>query len=295
MSSFHPSDFFNTEREYDQKFLPLKPSLGLNEDEEDYYQDCDYSHYNPPFNEEVFSDFNSGFPEPSNLREEKEEKEEKTEVKKEVNYIPKITDISSHNLNIVGFEETKKKDTKHLGRKKKGNHVKRKHDKNREDNKMRKIKSYIINSVPEYANESLSPQHRKFLKISKEVNENLNITYNRSLMRKSLAEIFAENPINGRYSKYNYSKYYNAELVDEIYRNNEEKNAIAKLNLTYKQYLDIFREKNIKKFENDILLKEIKNGEDESTAKKYTGELVNLLWGYEDWFDNKTARQKLKN
>jgi len=110
-------------------------------------------------------------------------------------------------------------------------------------------------------------------------------------MGKSLAEIFAENPINGRYSKNNYSKYYNAELVDEIYRNNEEKNAIAILNLTYKQYLDIFREKNIKKFENDILLKEIKNGEDESTAKKYTGELVNLLWRYEDWFDNKTARK----
>ena len=84
MSSFHPSDFFNTEREYDQKFLPLKPSLGLNEDEEDYYQDCDYSHYMPPFNEEVISDFNSGFPESSNLREEKEEKEEKTETTEKV-------------------------------------------------------------------------------------------------------------------------------------------------------------------------------------------------------------------
>ena len=281
MINNQPSDFFFNERQY------LFPNfeLGLKEEEDDYQSKSFYPSLRD--DEDQYSNSDLGLPE---LKFDTKEKEEKTEFKMEINNIPKTTVITPDSLNNVGFEEARY--TQLRGRKRKGNHEKRKHDKNREDNKVRKIKSYIINSVPDYVNESLSPQHKQFLKISKKVNEELNITYNRSLMQKSLAEIFAENPINGRYSKKNYPKNYNAKLVDEIHTNNEELEAIEKLNLTYKQYLDIFREKNLEKFKNDIKLKEIKNGEDESTAKKYTGELVNLLLGYEDWFNNKTPRIK---
>jgi hypothetical protein len=281
MINYQPSDFLFNERQY---FFP-NFELGLKEEEDDYQSKSFYPSLTD--GEDQYSNSDLGLPE---LKFDTKEKEEKTEFKMEINNIPKTTVITPDSLNNVGFEEAR--DTQLRGRKRKGNHEKRKHDKNREDNKVRKIKSYIINSVPDYVNESLSPQHKQFLKISKKVNEELNITYNRALMQKSLAEIFAENPINGRYSKKNYPKNYNAKLVDEIYTNNEELEAIEKLNLTYKQYLDIFREKNLEKFKNDIKLKEIKNGEDESTAKKYTGELVNLLLGYEDWFNNKTARIK---
>jgi hypothetical protein len=281
MINYQASDFLFNERQY---FFP-NFELGLKEKEDDYQSKSFYPSLTD--GEDQYSNSDLGLPE---LKFDTKEKEEKTEFKMEINNIPKTTVITPDSLNNVGFEEAR--DTKLRGRKRKGNHEKRKHDKNREDNKVRKIKSYIINSVPDYVNESLSPQHKQFLKISKKVNEELNITYNRALMQKSLAEIFAENPINGRYSKKNYPKNYNAKLVDEIHTNNEELEAIEKLNLTYKQYLDIFREKNLEKFKNDIKLKEIKNGEDESTAKKYTGELVNLLLGYEDWFNNKTARIK---
>ena len=64
----------------------------------------------------------------------------------------------------------------YLGRKRREDKGKGKHTKYRTDNKMRKIKSYFIKFITEKVNSSLSPEHKKFLRISPTVNENLNKT-----------------------------------------------------------------------------------------------------------------------
>ena len=277
---------FDTYSIYDKDFYPNDHNMGLFESDE-YYQNS-YSFNASKENE------NHAF-DPSPLFE-KVQNEEKTEKEKsnQVTESKQKTDPTSKNLESlsVSDNESEVKEKKLLGRKIKGDTEKRKHDKFRPDNKMRKVKSNFVNLLPDYVNSSLSMEHPKFLKISKKVNEELSIDYNKTLMNQSLKEIFSLNPINGRYSKKNFSKNYNTELVEEIYSKNEELEAIEKLNQTYIQVLDNYRKNNLKQFKDSILEKEIKNGEDRKTAIQYTDELAELLLGYEKYFDNRTPRYK---
>lgn len=177
-----------------------------------------------------------------------------------------------------------------LGRKRKDDLGERVHSKYKKDNIMRKIKTSSFKYISDRVNSSLSKNHRKFLKINPKVNKNLNIDYNINLMHKPLKNIFAENEINGRYSKSKYGKNYNANLVEEIYNKNEEIKAIKILDLTYIDLLDIIRKKHLKEFREMIKTKEMKNGENEKSAEKYVNQLVDLLFRYENWFLLKAPR-----
>ena len=291
-------DLYNSEI-YGDIYCPMKSTIGLNEYEDDYQNsNVFYQPYQPQPSEGInFStDFNASplFEQPGKEEEtekekinpvtESKQKTDNTTKKLEPNSVDSVEPVD------VNFGETKEK--RFLGRKTKGDTEKRKHDKFREDNKMRKIKSNFLNVIPDYVNSSLPQEHPKLLKISKKVNVELNIDYNRKLMKQTLAEIFSENPINGRYSKKNYSKKYNAELVKEIFEKNEETEAIEKLNKTYIEVLDNFRTNNLQQFKNDVLQKELKSGEDIKAANKYVDELESLLMGYERWFNEKTPRNK---
>jgi hypothetical protein len=95
--------------------------------------------------------------------------------------------------------------------------------------------------------------HKRFLKIDKKVNQELKKDFNVELMDKKLKDIFIEFPICGRYSETKNGENHNAELIKEIYENNEETEAIEKLEQTYIQVLDCFRKNNLEKFRDDIL------------------------------------------
>ena len=276
----------DTYRFYDKDFYPNDHSMGLFESDE-YYQNS-YS-----FNAAQQNENHSFDPSPLFEKVQNEEKTEKEKINTEKESKQK-TDVTSKKMESLSFsaDEGEVKEKKVLGRKTKGDTEARKHDKFRQDNEMRKVKSNFVNFLPDYVNSSLPLEHPKFLKISKDVNEELSIDYNKKLMGLSLREIFSQNPINGRYSKKNYSKSYNADLVEEIYRKNEESGAIEKLNQTYIQVLDNYRKNNLKQFKDSILDKEIKNGEDRKKAIQYTDELAELLLGYEKYFDNRTPRYK---
>ena len=181
-----------------------------------------------------------------------------------------------------------------LGRKRREDKGKGVHSKYKPDNQMRKIKSYYIKYITENVNASLSPEHKKFLKITPDVNEDLNTNYNLDLMKKLIKEIYVENPINKRYSKEEIELDYNKDLIEEIYRKNEETKAIRILNMTYIEYLDFMRKNDLNKFKNELLLKEIKNGESKQEAIRYVNELVMLLMDYEGWFKRKTPRTSRK-
>lgn len=185
---------------------------------------------------------------------------------------------------------TKTKGNTLLGRKRRQDKGKGVHSKNKPDNQMRKIKSYQMKYIHNNLNSSLSPNQRKFLKITPKVNEDLNKNYNMLLMRKTIKEIYEENPINGRYSKEGIEEDYNKDIIEEIYQKNEEAKAIKILNMTYIEYLDFMRKNDLNKFKNEIIKKEIKNGETQQEAINYVNELVSLLFDYENWFGRKTPR-----
>ena len=212
--------------------------------------------------------------------------------KDEENIVNSINNI----VTIDILPKTEKKEPKSfLGRKIKGDTEEREHSKFKEDNQMRKIKSYFLKYIPDYVNSSLSFVHKRFLKIDKKVNQELKKDFNVELMDKKLKDIFIEFPICGRYSEAKNGENHNAELIKEIYENNEETEAIEKLEQTYIQVLDSFRKNNLEKFRDDILNKEIKNGEKESRAKMYVNQLVKLLFNYESWFTDKSARGPKKS
>ena len=192
--------------------------------------------------------------------------------KDEENIVNSINNI----VTIDILPKTEKKEPKSfLGRKTKGDTEEREHSKFKEDNQMRKIKSYFLKYIPDYVNSSLSFVHKRFLKIDKKVNQELKKDFNVELMDKKLKDIFIEFPICGRYSEAKNGENHNAELIKEIYENNEENN--------------------LEKFRDDILNKEIKNGEKESRAKMYVNQLVKLLFNYESWFTDKSARGPKKS
>ena len=207
--------------------------------------------------------------------------------------------ISNSMDNLLSIDILSKKEKKEpksfLGRKTKGDNEVRDHSKFAEDNQMRKIKSYFLKYIPDYVNSSLSYVHKRFLKIDKKANQELKKDFNVELMNKTLKNIFLEFSICGRYSESKKGENHNAELIKEIYEKNEETEAIEKLEKTYVEVLDHFRKNNLEIFKDDILKKEIKNGENESTAKKYVNELVKLLFKYESWFNDKSARGPKKS
>ena len=191
-------------------------------------------------------------------------------------------------------ESTNGKDNKFLGRKRRKDKGKGVHSKYKPDNQMRKIKSYFNKYTIDNINSSLSPDHKKFLRITPKVNENLNTKYNLDLNKKKIKDIYAENPINGRYSKEGIDKNYNKVIVKEIYETKVETKAMKILNMTYIEYLDFMRKNDIDKFRHDLIKKEIKNGETENEAIKYVDDLVDLLMDYEGWFERKTPRTPRK-
>ncbi len=123
------------------------------------------------------------------------------ETPKQVNLINKATTISSNKSNSnsdcnsefnsnPNIEiKTKTKANSFLGRKTKAERGKGEHSKYKEDNKVRKVKSYYLKFINEKVNASLSPGHRKFLKIHPKVNENLNKKYNDELMKTKIEDM----------------------------------------------------------------------------------------------------------
>ena len=191
---------------------------------------------------------------------------------------------------IIDNKEINKKENIRKGRKKKSEERNTKNNKFRKDNEMKKIKAYLLNFIHDYINKSLSFTHKKFLKLNKTVNENLDKDFNIHLMNMTLKEIYEEFSINGRYSRDIKIKNFNKNLIKEIYDKNEEIKTIEILNKKYIDLLIILRDKYLNKFTNDIYEKVIQNCKSKEDAEIYMNDLKELLFNYEFWFENKTPR-----
>ena len=200
-------------------------------------------------------------------------------------------------LNNINESKEENKKTKLLGRKRRNDDREVKHTKSKDDNKVIKIKTYLMNFVNDLLNNSLSfkKKNKKFLKLDKKVNETLKKDYNMALMEMTIKEIYLNNKINGRYDGNKKNNNINQILINEIYEKNKEKETIKILNSKYIDLLILLRSKYVDKFYYDILKKETKSFEKEEEAVKYVDELKDLLFHYEEWFRIKWGRGKRNN
>ena len=145
-----------------------------------------------------------------------------------------------------------------LGRKKKGSNEIGKHGKKAKDNIANKIKTHFYNNFT-----------RDLIK-DNSINKNINLKKlqtkgftsdvskknNEHLFGKKMAEILKEKPISTKYSKSRRDE--NKKIIDEIYKENKEKNVIKILELTYEELFIIYKIK-LKKPEDLKKLEEIKD------------------------------------
>ena len=217
--------------------------------------------------------------------------------------IPKTPSQSSNSndadMNIIinkGKEnktKTKNKSGINLGRKRRSDEREANHTKYRSDNMMRKIKTYFMNFVHNYLNESITFSHKTFLKINKKVSENLRKDFNMSLMQMTIKEIYEQHSINEKYSDYKRGRNINQALIQEIFEKNKDIETIKILNSKYIDLIIVLRTKFLDKFSSELIEKEIKLGENKDDALMYVNELKDLLINYEEWFEKKSGRCKI--
>lgn len=189
--------------------------------------------------------------------------------------------------------KTKNKSGINLGRKRRSDEREAYHTKYRSDNMMRKIKTYFMNFVHNYLNESLTFSHKTFLKINKKVSENLRKDFNMSLMQMTIKEIYEQHSINEKYSDYKKGRNINQALIQEIFEKNKDIETIKILNSKYIDLIIVLRTKFLDKFSSELIEKEIKLGENKDDALMYVNELKDLLINYEEWFEKKSGRCKI--
>ena len=189
--------------------------------------------------------------------------------------------------------KTKNKSGINLGRKRRSDEREAYHTKYRSDNMMRKIKTYFMNFVHNYLNESLTFSHKTFLKINKKVSENLRKDFNMSLMQMTIKEIYEQHSINEKYSDYKKGRNINQALIKEIFEKNKDIETIKILNSKYIDLIIVLRTKFLDKFSSELIEKEIKLGENKDDALMYVNELKDLLINYEEWFEKKAGRCKV--
>lgn len=189
--------------------------------------------------------------------------------------------------------KTKNKSGINLGRKRRSDEREAYHTKYRSDNMMRKIKTYFMNFVHNYLNESLTFSHKTFLKINKKVSENLRKDFNMSLMQMTIKEIYEQHSINEKYSDYKKGRNINQALIQEIFEKNKDIETIKILNSKYIDLIIVLRTKFLDKFSSELIEKEIKLGENKDDALMYVNELKDLLINYEEWFEKKAGRSKI--
>ena len=178
------------------------------------------------------------------------------------------------------------------GRKKKVEIIKGNHTKFSGDNIMRKIKCHFLSNVNKILNKSIINQKNTFCKLDNFVNENLKKDYNLKLMKLTFKEIYLTSQISSKYKKFEKDK--NKKVIEKIYSENNEIEAIKLLDKTYLEVFNTLITNDLDNFCKEILEKEEKNGLPKIDSDNYLKEIKNLCENYEKWFLNKKGRKEKK-
>ena len=138
-----------------------------------------------------------------------------------------------NNKNKINFETG----TKKRGRKKVGEipNEKSKHDKLSDDNKIRKIKGFLLEYILKKLNESIKFSSNRFRPLNKTMKESLKKSENIALLDAYIKDIFSNTKMNKVSEKKGES---NKKLIEKIYEENIEIDTIRILNLKFRDALN---------------------------------------------------------
>lgn len=167
------------------------------------------------------------------------------------------------------------------------------HDRNSEDNKMRKLKTNIMEDILNELNESLDDKTLKFKRLHPGISENLNKNFNEALMDTTINELFSNVSISKKYGT-GIDPKSNQMLIDKIVDEEKETKTLKILNMTYYEVIKkIRRKKNMKAFLAKIKNKEIKM-KNIDNIEGYMNSLKKLLIKFKKWFVDKKSRKREK-
>ena len=198
-----------------------------------------------------------------------------------------------NNKNKINFETG----TKKRGRKKVGEipNEKSKHTKLSDDNKIRKIKGFLLEYILKKLNESIKFSSSRFRPLNKTMKESLKKSENIALLDAYIKDIFSNTKMNKVSEKKGES---NKKLIEKIYEENIEIDTIRILNLKFRDALN-----QIKKNSNGLLdmikdkeisIQNNRKNKENFNIEKYMDDIKILLEGYEGWFDDKKGRDRKK-
>ena len=198
-----------------------------------------------------------------------------------------------NNKNKINFETG----TKKRGRKKVGEvpNEKSKHTKLSDDNKIRKIKGFLLEYILKKLNESIKFSSNRFRPLNKTMKESLKKSENIALLDAYIKDIFSNTKMNKVSEKKGES---NKKLIEKIYEENIEIDTIRILNLKFRDALN-----QIKKNSNGLLdmikdkeisIQNNRKNKENFNIEKYMDDIKILLEGYEGWFDDKKGRDRKK-
>ena len=225
----------------------------------------------------------------------------KNNIKKELDFNRKFISIKIKGQedkdNIFNNEHKINSETeiKKRGRRKVGKIYKEKakHTKSSDDNKMRKIKTSLLEYILKKLNKSIKSNIGRFRPLNKTMKESLKKKENMELLDAKIKDIFSKTKMNKVSEKNGES---NKKLIEKIYEDNKEKETIDILEMEFKTVLNQIKQDS-KNFLDLIKDKEIriqnkKKCKENFNVEKYMDEVKKLLEGYEDWFGNKKGRNE---
>ena len=209
---------------------------------------------------------------------------------KATSFIGKKNERTDNNDFLI-FENLENNKKTKFGRKIKDSLIKGNHNKYAEDNIMRKIKTYFFKYIDEELNSKLKNKNKRFLKLTKKLNENLKKDFNVGLMDTKIKNIYLNSQIS---SKYEGQTTKNIKLIEEIYKKMEEIDVINILELTYLDLFEEYRNNYLEQFLKHIRNEEEKKNESEKVINDYLEKIKYLCLNYEEWFKNKKGRNRTK-
>ena len=217
---------------------------------------------------------------PINRKRRREKNKEKEISEKDDNEKEKINTKTKEKIN----EHTKGRKKKE---KEKNYNGEAPHNKCKEDNIIRKIKTFIFQHILKLLNGSLKDKHYKFYRLNKHLNEEIKKDFNENLLGRTIYDIY-KNPYLHLKGKTTYKDKLNSKLIDKIYEDKIETETINILEKTFNKILDDIREIYLDNFLEEIRKKEVKNGNID--AESYIILVKDVLSDYENWFLKKKGR-----
>ena len=201
------------------------------------------------------------------------------------------------NENISSKEEIKDKkinvnnNSRKMGRRLKDEaySTEAKNDKFKDDNIIRKIKTFIFKYILIHLNESLEFTKYKFYPLNATLSKNIKKDFNLKLLDRTIFDLYNTEDLNKTYRNGNDS---NKILIKKIIDENIEKKTINILNMKFRDVLNHIREKDLENFLGKIKEKEKKNKG--KSIDLYMEYVAHFLKDFESWFERKNGRELVK-